>query len=118
MAWLTEQQILALNPAALKAYALTLQTPLSAARGEIAALTELDSTEFADLPNIDPKKAVAAIQVCVKIANVRDNFGDPIRALSHAVGSHLVPRFPEKIGNPSDYTFLTSTLMGLQQITA
>jgi hypothetical protein len=52
-----------LDPAALKAYAVSLQTPLSAARGEIAALTELDSTEFANLPNIDPQKAVASIQV-------------------------------------------------------
>jgi hypothetical protein len=107
-----------LDPAALKAYAVSLQTPLSAARGEIAALTELDSTEFANLPNIDPQKAVASIQVCVKIANVRDTFGEPILALSHAVGSRLVPKFPEKIGSPSDYTFIQQTLMGLQKLTS
>ena len=117
MAWLTEQQILALDAAALKAYAATLQTPLAAARTEIAALTEFDSTEFAHLP-IDPAKAVAAIQVCQKIANVRDNFAEPVRDLSHAVGSRLLSRFPEKIGNPSDYGFLTNTLIGLQAMTA
>jgi hypothetical protein len=50
----------------LKAYALTLQTPLIAARTEIAALTEFDSTEFAGPGPIDPKKGVAAIQVCQK----------------------------------------------------
>jgi hypothetical protein len=100
MAWLTEQQIHALDPAALKAYALTLQTPLSAAFGEIAALTELDSTEFANLPNIDPKKAVAAIQVCVKIANVRTLSGNRSESSLMPWGVFWYPGFRKRLGLP------------------
>ena len=118
MAWLTEQQILALNPAALKAYALTLQTPLAAAKQQIADLTDIVSTEFVGTGPVDRTKALDAIKLAEQIANVRDEYTEPIRALSHAVGSRLLPRFPEKIGNPSDYTFLTNTLQGLQQMTA
>jgi hypothetical protein len=117
MAWLTEQQILALNPAALKAYALTLKTPLDAARQQIATLTDIVSTEFAGSGPVDRTKALDAIKLDQQIANVRDEYTEPIRALSHAVGSRLLPRFPEKIGNPSDFTFIMNTLLGLQQMT-
>ncbi len=117
MAWLTEQQILALSPAALKAYALTLQTPLAAARQQIATLTDIVSTEFAGSGPVDRTKALDQIKLCQQIASVRDEYTEPIRALSHAVGSRLLPRFPEKIGNPSDYTFIMDTLLGLQQMT-
>jgi hypothetical protein len=118
MAWLTEQQILALDAAALKAYAATLKTPLAAARTQIAALTDAVSTEFAGTGPVDRGIALDQIKLSQQIANVRDEYTEPIRALSHAVGSRLLPRFPEKIGNPTDYTFLGNTLMGLQVMTA
>ena len=118
MAWLTEQQILALTTAQLKAYALTLQTPLAAARQQIATLTDIVSTEFAGSGPVDRTKALDSIKIPQQIANVRDEYTEPIRALSHAVGSRLLPRFPEKIGNPSDYTFIMDTLLGLQAMTS
>jgi hypothetical protein len=118
MAWLTEQQLLALTPAQVKTYAGTLQTALKAKESVIDGLIDLTSTEFANPNSVPPNIALGQIQLGQDIAAVRDNFTIPVLALSHVVGSATIPPFPEKIGNPFDATFLRETLIGLQSFTA
>lgn len=118
MAWLTEQQLLAMTPAQIKTYAGTLQTALKTKEGVIDNLTDEVSTEFANPDCVPPKIAKAQITLGQDIASVRDTFTAPVLALSHVVGSVNVPPFPEKIGNPFDSTFLRNTLIGLQTFTA
>lgn len=118
MAWLTEQQLLALTPGERKTYAGTLKTSLATKESVISSLTELVSTEFGNPASVPPNLAADQIKLGQDIAHVRDDFRIPVLALSHVVGSVNVPPFPETIGNPFDATFLRDTLIGLQSFTA
>lgn len=117
MTFLTEQQLLLdwnTNKPAFKAYASQLVTALQAAVAPIQAAEDLDSTVF--VTPLQSSKIQALIKAYRDIAAVRDTYAVPILAMSHVVGSRTVPPFPELIGDPSSYTFIVNTIMGLQTL--
>lgn len=111
-------ELQALSSDDLKAYLLELADALGVEREEIAALEEVDSTEFATPGSVEPDKAIAANQVPRRIFDLRKNYGQPVSDAASEFQNRLgVIKFRDESG-PTDYSFIADTITSLKDAVA
>ena len=112
-AWQTAEQLRTLSEADLKVYARKLHDALAGPLQTVATETEFDSNEFGQ-PTVDPNKAVASMHLRDTLVAVHYYYWDTVAALSEALGTRNVGKFPLRLENPYAYGFLRNTCQDLQ----